>query len=182
MTVTPDNIVDGIFLFILVGFSNYIYRIIPNQLEDFIFSYVFTQHILMLLLINFSVELVDNLNQSPLDNFYNSFIIYLFYIIFAKCGTWVSVILLLILTTLFFMTNERSYRGYPEKYLEKEIEIISYIACGLLGLSSIWTLIQGYRTNPKFNPIYFYFNITDNNDDYKNIKYSKTKIIKELDG
>lgn len=180
MTIRIDNIVDGIFLFILIGFSNYIYRIIPNQLEKFIFSHIFAQHLLILLLINFSVELVDNTNQSPLDNFFNSLVIYGFYIVFSKCGTWVSIILTLLLAVMFYLTSERTYKGDPDGYLEDEIRIIAYVSCGILGVSAIWTLYNGYRKNPSFNPVYFYLNITDNQEDYKDTKIDPSKTIDKI--
>ena len=162
MGIIIDNIVDGIFLFILIGFSNYINRIMPNRLEKFLFSNVWFQHVLIFFLINFSVELVNNGEESPLDNFYNSLVIYLFYILFSKCDVIVCLLLIFILAALFIMTSEKTYQGEDGKYLEKSIRIVSYVAAGIVGLSTVRVIWTGYQNNPNFNPLYFYLNITDN--------------------
>lgn len=167
MGIIIDNIVDGIFLFILIGFSDYINKIMPNRLEKFLFSNIWFQHILIFFLINFSVELVNNGQESPLDNFYNSLIIYVFYILFSKCSVFVSLLLIFIFASLFIMTSEKNFQGEEGQYLEKPIDIISYIAAGIILISTIWTVWYGYKNNPKFNPIKFYLNITDNIENIK---------------
>ena len=162
MGILIDNVVGGIFLFILIGFSNYIYLIIPNQLEKFILGNLWFQHLLIFFLINFSVELVDNSYQSPLNNFYNSIVIYIFYILFSKCSTLLSLVIIFLLAAIFIMVSEKEYQGEGGKYLETPIRTLTYIICGLIGISTLWTLWTKYYTNPHFNLFKYYLNIDDN--------------------
>ena len=160
MTIEVNNIVSGIFLFILIGFGNYIYNIIPNNLEKIIVKNLWLQHLIILFLINFSVNLVDNTNQSPLDNFYNSLVVYLFYMLFSKSHNYVSIIILLILAAMYILVSQREYlreNNLSSNHIEKTIDILSYLSIGLLVISNFYIIYIQMLNNPNFNIFKFYF-------------------------
>ena len=162
MAIKVDNIISGIFLFILIGFGNYIYNIIPNNLEKIIKENIFLQQLIILFLINFSVNLVDNTNQSPLDNFYNSLIVYLFYILFSKSHVYVSLIILFLIAVMFILVSEDYYlknNNLTNDKIVKTIEIISYFSVALLILSNLYIIYFRLSKDPNFNIIRYYFNI-----------------------
>jgi hypothetical protein len=159
MGILVDNIVNGIFLFILIGFSNYIYDIIPNHLEDYIKKNVWFQQLIIFFLINFSVELVDNSYQSPLNNFYNALVIYGFYLLFSRCHVFSSILILLLLAALFILTSEKVFlqeNGKDIKHLTQPIEIISYLTAGIVMLSTVIAVGTELKKNKNFN-LYKYY-------------------------
>lgn len=158
-----DDVVSGIFLFILIGLGSYVYRIVPHQMESVLMSSKFFQHLLVFFLIFFSVDLVNNTDQSPLNSFYNSILIYIFYILFSKCDGWISIILVLFLATIFILQKERDYgidkKGEDPNYLEKPIDILFYIMFGILAMSTMLTIREQLKTKSIRKVFKYYLNL-----------------------
>lgn len=158
-----DDVVAGIFLFILVGLGGYAFRIIPNQMEGVLMSSKLIQHLLVFFLIFFSVDLVNNVDQSPLNSLYNSILIYVFYVLFSKCGGKVAILLVLFLATIFVLQKERNYgidrRGEDQNYLNQPIDILFYIMFGVLALSTLLTVREQLKTKSPQNIIKYYLNL-----------------------
>lgn len=123
----------------------------------------FIQHLLVFFLIFFSVDLVNNTDQSPLNSLYNSLLIYVFYILFSKCDGRVSILLVLFLATIFVLQKERAYgidsRGKDSNYLEQPIDILFYIMFGVLILSTTLTLREQLKIKSPRQVVKYYLNL-----------------------
>lgn len=154
MGILVDNIINGIFLFMLVSFSNYINKIIPNVLDEFIYKSILFQHLIVLFLIYFSVELVDDTNQSPLDNFYNCLITYVFYLIFSNSDTYIAILILFLLAFMYILINERTYlrnKGSSHTGLNTVIDFVSLVLVVLIVISLIMIFLRKAKYDKRFN-------------------------------
>jgi len=170
MGVLLDNVVDGIFIFILLAYSNYANFIIPNQLEKYVFKYVWFQHMIIFSLIYFLVELIGNSEKSPLNNFYNSLVIYGFFILFSRCPIYITFLIILLLASLSLMINQKRFlKRTNENYtdLDQPIDIVTYVTAGVIGLSTIYVVGREIFQNKSFNVLKFYFDRRTEKSDLK---------------
>ena len=160
MSLDKKNLLDSFFLLILIMFSNYLYEIFPRGLDKLFKNNILIKHFLVFFLIFFTLELVDNNNVSPLENFYTSIIVYVFYILFTKSNVYFSLIIILLLATNFILIKEKEYlknKGDDYKYLDESINILFYIVLVILFISSIVYLNKQLKEQKNFTIYKFIF-------------------------
>jgi hypothetical protein len=144
---------------ILFGFNKSIKNIFPPQLTKLLSNNLLFHHLSILFFVYFSIELNDRENNSPLYNFINALIAYLFLILFLKSTLIFSVIIILILISIYFISKEIQYKtlnGENTNYFENVNNILSYIGIGVLVLSNIYYLYKQIKDKGDKFSIYKY--------------------------
>lgn len=155
------ELINTLFLLILIMFSNYLYELFPRQLNNFLSNSIYSKHILVFFLIFFSSEFIgDSANISPLESFYMSLILYLFYIFFNKTNLYQSMLILILLITNFTIVRQQNYLKHNNKdylYLDEYINVVSYITLGVMIISFLIYLNKQLTEQEKFSFFKFWF-------------------------
>lgn len=160
MSLSYDTLITGFFFTILIMFSEYIRTFFPRQLYKLLINNDLSKHFLLIVLIYFTVEIADNENISPLESFYTSLIIYLFYLFFTKSTLFFSLIIITLLMVNFIIIKQKSYfknKGENHQNLEKTAEILFYITVAISVISSFFYLNKQLREQKNFSFYKFIF-------------------------
>jgi hypothetical protein len=155
------ELINTLFLLILVMFGNYLYEIFPRQLNNFLSKSIYSKHILVFFLIFFSSELIHDVeNKSPFESFYIALILYVFYIFFNKTNLYQSILILILLITNFTIIRQQNYLKHKNKdylYLNEYIDVVSYIILGVMIISFLTYLNKQLTEQEKFSFFKFWF-------------------------
>lgn len=139
MIVNINNIVSNFYLFILIAFSNYINKIFPAQLFKYIQNNVWFQYLIIFFIIFFSLELINDIKKSPLENFINSIFISFFYFLFVKSILYFSLIIITLFSIIYILEKQKDYlqsNNMYNGYLDQPITVLFYIAVTITFISS----------------------------------------------
>lgn len=136
MTVSLNNIVSSFFLLTLINSASLIHDVYPKQLGKYIHDNVIAQHLFLLFLIYFSIEVIDDDDNITIENFYNALILYVFYLFFTKSNLFFSVLILILLSTIFILVKVKE----DGKNIDNADVILTYVMLGILFVSFVYYL------------------------------------------
>jgi hypothetical protein len=133
------DLINTFFFLILIMFSNYLYELFPRQLNNFLVNSVIIKHLLIIFLVFFSLELNDRSNsKSPFQKFYESLIVYVFYLFFNKSTLFPSILIITLLASSYIMIKQQEYlkyKGEGYKHLDQAIDIVNWVVLGVMIVS-----------------------------------------------
>lgn len=155
------ELINTLFLLILLMFSNYLYELFPKQLNNFFTKSILAKHVLIIFLIFFSFELINATEDSaPLEKFYMSLILYVFYIFFNKTNLYQSILIIALLIVNYIIINQQNYlQNINQEYLhlDKYINILGYITLGVMLISFLTYFYKQLVEQEKFSIFKFWF-------------------------
>lgn len=124
----------------------------------------------------------DNNLSSPAEKFYESALIYVFYLFFSKSTLWYSVTVICLLTANYIIISQQKYlevKGENYQQLDTTIEIISWVILGVMIVSFLVYLQKQLKEHSDFSIIKFIFGNKEKDKTYVKRKTgTKTKFIK----
>jgi len=167
------DLINTFFFLILIMLNNYLYELFPRQLNNYLTDSIIVKHLLIIFLIYFSLQLVDQVSEkSPFEKFYESLIVYVFYIFFNKSTLYPSILIITLLATNYVMFQQQEYlryKGQNHDHLNQPIEIINWTVLGIVIVSSLLYLNKQITEKKEFSITKFIFGTKINS---KKINYS----------
>ena len=115
LLIKPE-IIKGVFLLLIAISTNFMVETIGYNLRTLLKTNLIIKHILLLLIIYFSINFADY-GISPFENLKGSFVIWVVYLIFVKIPVFSSVTIFALLSITYYCN---SYINYYEKLTNKE--------------------------------------------------------------
>ena len=155
------RLIGGFFWTILFMLGNHLIEFFPPQLHRLLNNNIFVEHIVLFFIIYFVMELgEDTGNVSPFEKFYESAIIYAFYLFFSKSTLIYSIIVILLLAANYIIISQQKYLRRKNKngdHLDQSIEIISWVILGIMVVSFFVYLDKQIKDNKNFSIKRFVF-------------------------
>ena len=159
------DLIKGLFLLILAISANFVGELLGCKTQKLLTENMLAKHIVLLLLIYFTVDLTSSTVSNPMDTLKSTIQLWVFYILFTKLDTTFTSILFLLLFTLYIANNYLEYlkvktdKSEKEQNYEKKIpELIQ-----LLSKSIQYILLFGF--------VKYY--LKQRNDHKKNFQHTK---------
>ena len=91
----------GVFLILLVIFANFLAQLFPCSLQKLFNDNIFAKHILILLLIFYTIHINDDINHHPAEILFYSVLIYFIFLLFSKQNLVFAIIALILLVAKY---------------------------------------------------------------------------------
>jgi len=116
-------LIKGFFFLILAICGNFFAPILNCNLQYLLTHNVYIKHILVIVIIYFTLTSFTETIISPIDHMFNAFIIWVFFIAFSKTGLYFSKAIMILIAALLICKDYISY--YESFALIKYEDIIS---------------------------------------------------------
>jgi hypothetical protein len=110
------GIIKGVFLLLIAISTNFMVETIGYNLRTMLRTNLILKHILLFLIIYFSINFADY-SISPFETLKGSFVIWLLYLIFVKMPVFLSISIFILLGITYYCN---SYVAYYEKLDNKK--------------------------------------------------------------
>lgn len=118
------NQLDSLFLVFLAIMGSFSYKLLGCPLQKLLANNLYARHVVYISLILFTTSFVDDKNKNPIIHFRDSFLIYIFIIIFTKMTIPFTIIIFLLLLVLYVIHMYTNYFSYKIEYLSDNDKII----------------------------------------------------------
>lgn len=119
-----------VFVFFLIISSNYLGELFPCKIQDVMKNNVFVKHFFAFLTLVFFVVLVDPLHTQTLEGtIYNSFILYLVFLLLINTNVLFFLLSLVCLAAMYLLSLKQKEGGESEWY--DKINNLLYIVFGI---------------------------------------------------
>tara|TARA_B100000575_G_scaffold114219_1_gene90857 strand:+ start:54 stop:584 length:531 start_codon:yes stop_codon:yes gene_type:complete len=110
------NSIKGLFLLILAVSANFVGNLLGCKTQKLLTENMFAKHIVLMLLIYFTVDLTSDKINHPIDTLKLTVELWVFYVLFTKLDMTFTMIIFSLLCGLYVSSN---YLNYLKKKVEK---------------------------------------------------------------
>ncbi|ALH23256.1 hypothetical protein ceV_350 [Chrysochromulina ericina virus CeV-01B] len=115
---------DSLFLVFLAIMGSFSFKLLGCPLQKLLANNLYARHVVYISLILFSTSFVDDKNKNPIIHFRDSFLIYIFIIIFTKMTIPFTIIIFLLLLVLYVIHMYTNYFSYKIEHSSDNDKII----------------------------------------------------------
>ena len=114
--------IKGLFLLILAVSANFVGNLLGCKTQKLLTENMFAKHIVLILLIYFTVDLTSETVSHPMDTLKSTFELWVFYLLFTKLDMTFTMVVFLLLCGLYVSSNYSKYLSKKVEKTEKEVE------------------------------------------------------------
>lgn len=164
------DLLKGMFLLILAISGNFIAETLSCKTQKHLSNNMYLKHSIIILMIYFVINLMDNKIKHPRENFKATLFVYISFLIITKMNIYFTLLSFLLLTSIFIIENYIIY--YKKKKINKYKELykiqtkLLYLLCGIIILGfSLYFIKQRNDHKKNWNSLKFIFGVIkcDNN-------------------
>ena len=151
----------SLFLLFLVVCGNYIGELLGCQTQKLLSENMYMKHIVLLCLIFFTINLVDDQKRHPIEVFKNTLLLWFFYLVITKMNIQFTIVVLFLLFSLYVFDEYQSYLDESnEEYNKEDYEqnkiYLQYLIIGIALVGFLMYFMKQKRDHSKnFDPIKF---------------------------
>ena len=109
MFEVKQNLMKGLFLLILAISANFVGNLLGCKTQKLLTENILAKHIVLLFLIYFTVDLTSEEVIHPLENFKYTLLLWIFYILFTRMNMVFTMIIFILLLTMYVLNNYKDY-------------------------------------------------------------------------
>ena len=114
--------IKGLFLLILAVSANFVGNLLGCKTQKLLTENMFAKHIVLILLIYFTVDLTSETVSHPMDTLKSTFELWVFYLLFTKLDMTFTMVVFLLLCGLYVSSNYLNYLSKKVKKTDQEIQ------------------------------------------------------------
>ena len=158
------NLLKGIFLLILAICGNFIAETLSCKTQKILKNNMYFKQLIIILMIYFVINLMDDKIKHPKENFKITIIIYLTFLMLTKMNIYFTLITFIILTTIFILENYIIYYKKNKNNIHKNLKDIQnkliYTLGGIIVLGfSLYFIKQKNDHKKNWNTLKFIFGV-----------------------
>ena len=157
--------IKGLFLLILAVSANFVGNLLGCKTQKLLTENMFAKHIVLILLIYFTVDLTSNKIFHPMDILKSTVELWIFYLLFTKLDMNFTMAVFLLLFGLYISSNYFEYLNKKVEKTDKEVEQLKMIETLLPMVSKLIMIVL------VIGSVKYY--LKQKKDHKKNFKHSK---------
>ena len=158
--------IKGLFLLILAVSANFVGNLLGCKTQKLLTENMFAKHIVLILLIYFTVDLTSNKIFHPMDILKSTVELWIFYLLFTKLDMNFTMAVFLLLFGLYISSNYFEYLNKKVEKTDKEVEQLKMIETILPMVSKLIMIVLVIGAVK-----YYLKQKKDHKKNFKNIKF-----------
>ena len=166
MFEVQQNLMKGLFLLILAVSANFVGNLLGCKTQKLLTDNILAKQVVLVFLIYFTVDLTSDTIIHPLETMKYTFLLWIFYLLFTRMNMIFTMILFILLLTMYVMNNYKEYlvslnqdeNKEMIEMLDQSIQIIPIIIIILLVIGfGMYFMKQRKEHKKNFNTLTFLF-------------------------
>ena len=170
---TIINLTTGSIILNLAIGGNFMAQTLSCKTQKILRENMLIKQLFIIMMIYFTIDFTTEDDVNPLQLFYRSIGVWIYFLLFTKLPTYITLLVLILLLSLFIIKKYEEYYIILEKHkkisIKTEVEKINklgrfkkylfYIIMGLTVMGNILYLIKQKRDHKNFSLFKFYFGV-----------------------
>ena len=163
MDLYTENIVNGIFLFMIVVLGNFVVSTVNCDLQRLLTNNIYIKNIVIIVILYFAIDLRENSGNGsiyhPIETLLISLSIWFIYLLFTRINITLALIVFVLLLSTYVVDRYLKYyigNNYDKKSIKNLIKLRKYLFVTIIILILIGNILFYLIDNKKISFLKFF--------------------------